>query len=145
MTLGHQKSKVTDFCKKCINPDSSPFCSLHIDAQFTIQTSKLFMFDSILANRQQSPKCLLNTIEGNSFYFTLTNFHAWKLKIKQPALHSRNTGSVGKVVNLKSVCREQNRLLSGPTFFLKKRSLWISYVPNSCGLIFERYLYPNAC
>ena len=70
MTLGDKKSKVTDFFQNNVGPESSPFCSLQTDTNFTIQTSKLCMFDSILSNRKQFPKChrQLNTVEGNTCY-----------------------------------------------------------------------------
>ena len=67
MTLGYYKSKVTGFFKTNSGPDSSRFCSMHTDTKFTTQTTKLFMFDDILSNWKQSPKChrQLYTIEGN--------------------------------------------------------------------------------
>ena len=56
MTLGQQKSKVTDFLRKVVGPDSNRFCSEQTDIKFTTQTSKLFVFDSIFVKSEAVPK-----------------------------------------------------------------------------------------
>ena len=144
---------------KNISPDSSRFCSLQIDTKFTTQTSKCFMFNSILSNQKQSPKChrQLNTQWMNAMHAIVTlksqnsshhrlpvfhecsagclifNFHAWEFIIVTIIAFNclwhfgdcfwfdgiLNSFEVW-IVNLVSVCGEQNGLLSGWIFFLKK-------------------------
>ena len=83
MTLGHKKSKVTDFFKKNVGLDSSPLISVLfklIPYQVYHQTSKLFMFSSILSNWRRSTKYhrVMNTTEGNNLKNNLCYTHGTK-------------------------------------------------------------------
>ena len=173
---------MTDFFKKNVGPESSWFCSLQTAIKFNTQTSKHFIFDSILSNRKQSPKChrQLNMLWMNAMHVILTlrdgiprfigqlntvfhecsagclilNFHAWEFVIvtiivfnclchfgdcsRFDKMLSNIDNFVVWIVNLLSVCREQNGLLYylDRHFSWENQLFWICNVPKSCGFIF---------